>query len=205
MKRYFLFLPFCLLLLVPLGYGVSSEFEALIDWPCYKPTKITFNYAYTHNHSISDISTVGASLYKHSGGPTFIEFIAEDVDSYGFTIILRYNVSTSRNILVGLWSGSEPLKSLTLVAVANVFIIHVRLSLTEQPAYPTEIEVAREVVHQIELSLVQQQEENKKLLEEIQFVTFASSVLGVIAGTTSIIALILAGFTFRRRRELGAV
>jgi len=183
-----------------LTYADSSEFEVIIDWPCYKPTKITFNYAYTHNHSISDITTVGASLYKHTGGPTFIEFIAEDIDTYTFRVTLSYRNETSQSILVGLWSGTQPLKGLTLKAASETFIIHVRLAVMEEPSYPTESEVAEEVVHQIEQSLVQQQDENRRLLEEVQVATVTANIFGVIAASASTIALLLAGFSYRRRR-----
>jgi len=207
-KRLFNFTTmFSLVLLLALylptvAHADSSEFEVIIDWPCYKPTKITFNYAYTHNHSISDITTVGASLYKHTGGPTFMEFIAEDIDTYTFRVTLNYANVTGQSILIGLWSGTQPLKGFTLKASSKTFIIHVRLAVMEQPSYPTESEVAQEVVHQIEQSLVQQQEENRRLLEEVQVATVTANIFGVIAASASTIALLLAGFGYRRRRHI---
>lgn len=91
--------------------------EYTLDIPTYAPTKITFNYAYTHNHSLYDVSTFGQSLYTHSGGPSFMEFIAEDIDDYFFTLELCYNHPINQTLLIGVWSGSLPVIGDTEISI----------------------------------------------------------------------------------------
>lgn len=189
--------------LIPCTHADPGDIiDVIFDWPCYKPTKVTFNYAYTHNHSLSDISTVGASLYKHSGGPTFFEFIAEDIDTYSFTIYLTYGNLTDQSVLIGLWSGSLSMRGFTVKGSARTFIIHVRLSLGEEPTYPSESEVAQAVVRQIQQALVNQTEENQRLRDEIAVATTTASIFGCIAAIASIAALAIGAWTFRRWRRV---
>jgi hypothetical protein len=176
--------------------------EATIDWFTYKPTKITFNYQYTHNHSISEVATIGQSLYKYSGGPTFFEFIAQDVDDYTFTLTIGYtNATQNLTVLVGLFSGNLPPQGFSIKGkLADTIIINVHLKVTEQPSYPTDDQVADAVVNKIQQNLVQQQEENRKLWEQVKTATMTSNIYGVIASVCSVVALLLAAYTFARRR-----
>jgi len=205
-RKLMMFLPFLLfgLLFLPVYAQepvVPPEpepcVEAVIDWPCFKPTKITFNYAYTNEHSIDNITTVGQSVYKHSGGPTFLEFIAQDIDTYSFILSVRYTNATEQTILIGLWSGILPMNGFSVKGRSNLFVIKVRLSVTEQPTYPTETEVAKEVVNQIQQNLVIQQEENRRLMEELKASNMTISALSVATTILVVIALILSAFSFR--------
>ena len=200
----------CLLATIITVPNISGQQEDVtditIDWPCYVSTKITFNYPYTHEHSISNITTIGQSVYKHSGGPDFLSFIAQDVDVYSFVVTLTYLNTTqyARTILIGLWSGDQPMKGFTIKVATQKCVIRVRLELTEQPTYPTESEVAQEVVRQIEQKVVDLIEQNRQLTEEVRLTSLTASIFGVIAATASVIAVALAGFSFRRRHEVAA-
>ncbi len=184
----------------------STAYEVSLDIPCFKPTKIVFNYPYTNDHSVVDISTIGNSMYKHTSGPNSLEFLSDDVDTYAFTLVLNYANNTDRTslqttILIGLWSGTFTMQGITLTGRSNVFVIHVKLNVILQPTYPTEAEVAQEVVYQLQQTVVQQQEENRALMAELTRATTRHSIPSASAATISIVALLILGFMFRRRRQ----
>lgn len=133
--------------------AVGFDSEYTLEIPCYAPTKIAFNYDYTHNHSIRDISTLGASLYTHTGGPTYIEFNAQDVDTYRFTIELKYTAPRNQTIIVAIWSGTLPMQGLQFKSHFETVVIWVTLRVMKEPTYPTDEEVAQAVIYQIQKDL----------------------------------------------------
>lgn len=182
--------------------GAVSVTEVTLEPLSYKPAKLTFNYQYTHNHTIGSITTVGNSAYKHSGGPTFMEFIADDIDDYSFTVELQYSNMTSQTVLIGLFSGTLAPQGFAVTGSTDIFRIHVRLRVTEQPSYPSEEAVAKEVVRQVERDLVLQQQENQKLIEEVRNTSVVVSTLSVTSIVLVIVCFVLAALTFRTRKPL---
>ncbi len=159
----------------------SVPHEYTLEIPCYVPTRLTVNYAYTHNHSISDISTVGASLYKHSGGPNFLEFIASDVDTYRFTVELRYEEPTNQTILIGVWSGSLPVQGISLFSVFQDVVIHVTLSMTKEPSYPSEMDVAKAVTAKIAKDLQDTYNAIQSAMERQNRAVTTNSMLSIVS------------------------
>lgn len=191
MKRKLFFVLLCILFL---GFFTNVHapiipHEYTFDIPCYAPTRITFNYAYTHNHSIYDITTFGASLYKHSGGPTFYEFTAQDIDDYFFSLRLSYSKPTNQTILIGMWSGTNPMQGINLQSLYEEVTIHVRLRVHKEPTYPSEEDVARQVVTQVQKNLV----EYYTSIQEL--VRIQSTVITVVAGlsvvTVAVVILVV--------------
>lgn len=183
--------------------NATNVYETSLDWPCFNPTKITFNFPYTNDHSITDIATIGSSVYKYTGGPTSLEFIASDVDIYSFTVTISYGNLTKVTIMAGLWSGTLAMDGFSLTATCTTFIIHVKLSTTTQPSYPSVSDVAQEVVHQLEQTVVQQQQENRALMADLERATTMNSIFATSATVIAIVSLLVIGFMFRRRREVG--
>jgi hypothetical protein len=213
MKRFVTVLFIMALLPILLTSNVNAEapYEFSLDLQTYRPTKVFFNFPFTNNHSLSDISTVGPSNYDYdlsaqgTGGMT-LTFIAEDIDVYTFTLYLYYGNMTisnaSRTVLISVGSGNEPLDGAAIIGSGD-FVIHIRLSLSEQPSYPTEQDVAREVVHQMEQKIVGMEEENRKLKEEIEAAATSSSAVNFVTMVGVWIAIILGGFgAIRRRRSV---
>ena len=179
-----------------------AEHEMTIDRQLYKPAKITLNYPYTHSHDVRNITTIGSSLYRHESTPYSFTFIAEDVDVYTFTVELRYDNSSRRSILIAVWEGDRPMQGETWTETGQQFVLNFRISLTEQPKYPSGEEVASLTFHKFEMLYVQQLDENRRILADVQASSFTNSMLMVVFGVTSIISLLLAGFGFRRRRMM---
>jgi hypothetical protein len=185
----------------------SGFYEASLDLQTYQTTKITFNFPYTNNASIGEVTTIGRGVYKYEGSATYLTFIADDVDGYSFQLRIRYesnqtasNETLSRTVIVGLWSGTLPSDGYLYRSDASEFVITVRLSVTRQPTYPSKDEVAEEVTHQIEQKLVLQTEENRKLMEQITATLYVVIVLVFIAVVMASLSFVLAGLASWRRR-----
>lgn len=178
----------------------TYEREFSFDRQFYKPVKVMISYPYTHFTNVTDITTIGPSLYKYDVTPMSITFIAEDIDIYTFTIQISYENSSTRNVLINIWQGDLPVEGYIWTENANTFVVHVKLNVTIQPHYPTEIAVAKEVVNQLQLTFIQQLEEQRRILAEVQSTNSMNSMITMMAAVTSIIALLLAGFGFRRKR-----
>lgn len=177
--------------------------EYTLDIPCYAPTKITFNYAYTHNHSISDISTFGSSLYTHTGGPNFYQFIAQDVDEYHFTLELDYASPVNQTILVGIWSGSLPMQGLNFKSYFEQVKIYVRLRVQAEPKFPTSEEVAQQTVLQISKNLADQYNAINKLIESQNTAMIANSAMILVVSITTLLNIVLNFFALRKVKPKG--
>lgn len=207
MKRLLLIPIVAILLLCSLpnlAYAPIIPHEYTLDIPCYAPTKITFNYAYTHNHSISDISTFGSSLYKHSGGPNFYEFIAEDVDDYHFNLELKYATPVNQTILIGIWSGTMQMQGLDFDSLFEHVIIHVRLRVTKEKSYPSEEEVAQQVVQKVAKNLQEQTVAMQTLIESQNQAIYTLAMIMVAVVVVLIATLFIMVVEIRNiRRQKG--
>ena len=195
MKKRLLLIPIVAILVlsvftIPVHAPIIPH-EYTLDIPCYAPTKITFNYAYTHNHSISDISTFGSGLYRHSGGPNFYEFIAEQIDDYHFTLEIKYNAPVNQTILVGIWSGTMQMQGLDLDSLFEHILIHVRLRVQTEPTFPTEEEVAQQVVLQVHKDLQEYYTRIDSLMESYNTILMTVSIIAVVAAIAMVISPIL--------------
>jgi hypothetical protein len=178
----------------------TYEREFSVDRQFYKPVKIMVTYPYTHNTNVTDITTIGPSRYIYDVTPSSLTFIAEDIDIYTFTVQISYDNSTTRNVLITIWQGDLPAEGYTWTETANTFVVHIKLNMTEQPHYPTESAVAKEVVNQLQQTFIQQLEEQRRILAEVQSTNSINSLITMMAAIVSVIALLLAGFGHREKK-----
>jgi hypothetical protein len=182
----------------------TYEREFSVDRQFYKPVKIMVTYPYTHNTNVTDITTIGPSRYIYDVTPSSLTFIAEDIDIYTFTVQISYDNATTRNVLITIWQGDLPAEGYTWTETANTFVVHVKINMTEQPHYPTESAVAKEVVNQLQQTFIQQLEEQRRILAEVQSTNSMNSMIGMVNSVVCVIALLLAGFGYRRKRLIPA-
>lgn len=180
-----------------------AQHEFTFDRQFYLPTKITLNYPYTNEHDIRNVTTVGMSQYKYDITPIGVNFIVEQVDLYSFTVELRYDNASRRDILVGIWEGDRPLEGYLWSETGTEYVLHFRVSTTNQPAYPTGDEIANLTFLKFEELYVQQLEENRRELSELTQSQFINTVLMLVAAAVSVIALLLAGFGYKQRKMKG--
>jgi len=138
-------------LMLPYVHAQSSvEGEtASLNLRVYRPTRILITYAYTNNFSVSDVTSVGQSLYKITSSPTSIEFKAEDIDVYTFTVTIRYAEIVGQSVQIAVWSGDQPPQGLQINVKSTAVKIRFEVTVSEQPQYPSAQEVAGQVVQQI--------------------------------------------------------
>lgn len=177
------------------------EFD--FDRQFYIPTKISLNYPYTNSHDVMNVTTVGASQYKYEIQPISFNFIVSDIDVFTFTLDLRYDNATSRQILIGVWEGDRPMEGYLWTESATEYVMHFRVSTTTQPAYPTGEEVANLTFLKFQELYVQQLEENRQTLAELSQSQYINTILTLVAVSLAIFALFLAGFGYKQRRIKG--
>ena len=171
--------------------NVTAEPDLIIDRQFYKPTKVIFNFPYTHNSQLENINTIGMSDYTFDGGPTTFTFIAKDVDVYTFTLHLTYENASARKLLIGVSQGNLPMEGYTLKLVGEECLVTVRLNLTEQPSYPSVDAVAKETVHQMEQLIATQIEQNRQTLIDLQTTQATTAIVSMISVICSIVTLVL--------------
>jgi len=180
---------FSLLLLPSSTATVSAETPSEVlslNLRAYPPARILVSYAYTQNYSLSDVSSLGKSIYRHILSPTSIEFQAEDVDQYTFTATIRYAAIVEQSIQIAVFSGNHPPEAVQFNVKSDTVRIQFTLTVEQEPRYPTSVEVAEQVVRQISGQLEEFRYETRKVLDmvthnlEIQWV-----IIGLITAVTA--------------------
>ena len=122
---------------------------ASFNLQAYAPARVVISYAYTNNFSVTDVSSLGKSLYKIVSSPTSIEFRAEDVDTYTFTVEIKYAVITSQSLQIAVFSSSHAPEGFQFNVKDDYVRIKFTLTVTEEPRYPSAQDVAEQVVRQV--------------------------------------------------------
>jgi len=167
----------------------------------YAPARILVSYSYTNNFSVTDISSVGQSLYKVTSGPTSIEFKATETDRYTFTVEVKYATIVTQSIQIAIFSGNHAPEGIQINVKGDTIRLKFTLTVTEEPKYPSAQDVAEQVVRQVsnELTLFEQQTnrivetQNRNL--EVQWVIVAFNL------AVNIVLLLAILLWIRPRRE----
>jgi len=114
----------------------------------YAPARILISYTYTNNFSVTDVSSIGQSLYTITSSPTYIEFKAVDVDQYTFTVEIKYTTIVTQSIQIAVFSSGYAPEGIQLNVKGNVRL-KFTLTVTQEPKYPSAQEVAEQVVRQV--------------------------------------------------------
>lgn len=130
----------------------------------YAPARILISYTYTNNFSVTDVSSIGKSLYKITSGPTSIEFKAEDVDKYTFTIEIKYAAIVAQSVQVAVFSAGNPPEGIQFNVKGNVVRVKFTLTVTAEPRYPSAQDVAEQVVLQVSNQLADFREQTDTIV-----------------------------------------
>lgn len=155
------FLPLIVLLIAvnvnpAVCQDIGSYEVASFNLQAYLPARILISYSYTNNFSVTDITSLGQTIYKINTGPTSIEFKAEDaVDRYTFTVQIEYAEETTQSIQIAVFSGSHAPEGIQFNVKGKSIVIRFVLTVSEQPQYPSPEEVAEQVVVQVANELIQ--------------------------------------------------
>ena len=167
--------------------GEAASEVASLNLQTYKPARIVVTYAYTNNFSVSDVSSMGKSMYKIMSSPTSIEFKAEDVDRYTFTVEIKYAAVVGQSIQIAVFSAGNPPEGMQFNVKTDVIRLQFTITVTEEPRYPTAQEVAEQVVRQVANELTQFRQQTDEMLQtqnrniEVQWMILAFNT-GVSVG-----------------------
>ena len=173
------------------GKSGASEVASL-NLQAYRPARIVITYAYTNNFSVSDVSSMGKSMYKVISSPTSIEFKAEDVDRYTFTVTIKYSAVVGQSIQIAVFSAGNPPEAIQFNVKTSTVRIKFTVTVTEEPRYPTAQEVAEQVVRQVANELMQFRRQTDEMLRaqnrniEVQWMILAFNT-GVSVGLLAFI------------------
>jgi hypothetical protein len=188
-------------LIAPVHAQETVPHEFTFDIPCFMPAKITFNFAATNNATPSDISTFGAGRYTYSGAQNYFEFSATDVDEYHFTLELSYGTLVNQTILVGLWSGTMAMQGFSFKSIYEHVTMYVRLRVQKEPTYPTEQQVATQVVLEVQKNLEEYYQRMNTLLANQNMVMLIVSVIAAVVAIVSVTTPILMYVVLKQMRR----
>jgi len=203
MKKIMIIIAILLMISVIPHVRAAGSFphEVTLDIPCFKPTKITFNYAETTNASLYDIHTLGSGQYTHTGARSYYEFQAKDVDTYQFSLDLLYGVPTNQSIAIAIWSGNLPMQSFMQQSIYDLLTIRVVLRVQDQPTYPTEDEVSQAVVASLEKDLQDYYSAmNSLMAQQNQAIVTATAIAGASIVVMVLVMVIVVVEVRRMRR-----
>ena len=168
----------------------------------YATARIVISYAYTNSFTVSNVTSLGRSMYKIISSPMGIEFEGVDVDRYTFTADVRYATVTDQLIQVAIFSAEHPPEGIEYNVRGKVVKITVALTVEKEPKYPTAEEVAEAVVKQMSDSLQQFQVQQQKLVNQVSD-TIVS--IGSIAAIAFVLVVVLLIVVFRIHRRMAAL
>ena len=138
---------------------------ASLNLQAYVPARILISYTYTNNFSVTDVSSMGKSLYKITSGPTSIEFKAEDIDRYTFTVDIKYAAVVTQSVQIAVFSAGSPPEGLQFNIRGSYVRLKFSLTVTEEPMYPSAQEVAEQVVLQVSYQLTEFERQTQDIME----------------------------------------
>ena len=127
----------------------TTEEVASFNLQAYTPARVLISYAYTSGFDVVNVSSMGKSLYKIMSGPTSIEFTAQDIDQYTFTVVIRYEAVVAQSLQIAVFSSTYAPQGMQLNVKGNIVQIKFALTVTKEPQYPSAQEVAEQVVRQV--------------------------------------------------------
>lgn len=181
----------------PQTYQYDHEWELNL----YNPARITIQFAYTNNFTMSAVRTLGGSLWTAETSPVGIDFTAKAVDTFDFTVTLLYGDVTEQVIQVGYWSGTLPPNSEPFRVNKAEVTLHFRLILTEQPKPPTAEEVASQTMLMLHEDIQYYLDQITLLKRDFEANLMTMWIIIGVNAVFGIVALVCSAYVLKSRRE----
>lgn len=175
--------------------------DAVFEFQLYAPAKIVVQFAYTVNFSVTNVHTLGYSLWTETASPIGVQFDAKQIDTYEFDLILQYNQTVDQNIQVGIWSGTLAPASTTIHGVSKHIQLHFKLVVTEQPKPATPDEVAAATMNMVRQDLEYYMDQITLLSRKFEENLLTQWVIIAATAISSICSLMVSIYVLRRERE----
>ncbi len=163
MRRFVPLLLILLLLPAPTpAFAQTRTYESRLRPNLYAPLIIRLEYAYTSNITVSDVSSLGPTLYQVTHGPQEFRFEASDIDAYTFSIELSYGVRTYQNLKLTIFSGSLLPSTIEIPVEASILTLHFEVTAQPEPVYPSVEQITENIVTHMQGQMDIYQGENQR-------------------------------------------
>ena len=156
--------PLLLLLILPVPtvHAQGGLYESHLRLNLYGPSTVRLEYAYTRNVTVSDVSSLGPTLYEATTSPEAFRFEAGDIDAYSFTLELAYGQRTFQTLRLTTFSGSLLPSMIELPVEAETLVFHFEVTVTPEPVYPSIEEITGNIVQHMTGQMEIYQAENQR-------------------------------------------
>jgi len=179
----------------------AQEYNATYELNLYAPAKITIQFVYTENFTLTNVKTLGGAIWTEVGSPVSLEFHANDIDTYSFDVILLYKNRVQQTIQIGIWSGTIPPHALTAQHDTTAIRLHFKLIVATQPRPPTPNEVASAVVMQMQQYIQWQTDQITILTREFENNLYTMWIIIAISSINSLFCLIISLYVLRKVKK----
>ena len=200
MRRYVPLLLMLLLLPAPIAFAQTPVYESRLRLNLYSPLIIRLEYAYTSNVTISDVSSLGPTLYEVTHSPQEFRFEASDIDAYAFTVELSYGVRTFQSIRLTVFSGSLLPSTIEIPVEASRLSLHFEVTVQPEPVYPSIEEITENIVASMTGQMEIYQGENQRTYRLINDGLTSYSYLVALV-VIALIVLIIVIMRFTKREQ----
>lgn len=186
---------------VPFAFAENpvDPYESKMELHVYSPCKVKLGFDYTTNMSVSDVTSLGPSLYTIVSSPFDVSFEATDLDTFSYEVSLGYSTVVIQSMTLAIFSGTVPPQQITLPVKASIVNIKFVVTVMKQPAYPTTDEILDSIFPHFKTELQIYHGENAKIVEGLG-TTIAYMYYLVAAEAIGLIILAGVVLTALRRR-----
>ena len=200
---FFLCLTSSALSALPVNLALAEESGIRLPiYELYAPAKVVVSFAYTKNVTI-EVSTLKTSLYKAITSPVQLEFDAEDVDLYTVTMKILYSgIKVDQTIVIGIFEGNRPVKSIEFNVASSSITIMMKLSIVKAPTYPTAEEISNLIWDKWRNELITFESKQNDLVTQISNTVVTVGSLAAIAFAVCMALIIVVFHMHQRVAEL---
>lgn len=180
----------------------SYNYDCSFELNLYAPAKVSIQFAYTLNFSVSNVITLsGQSLWTATTSPVGIEFNVGDIDTYNFDVDLVYGEVVDQIVQVGFWSGTLAPNSIPIRFNKSEVTFHFKLTVIEQPRPPTPEEVAAATELMIHQDIQYYMDQITLLTRSFEANITTMWVIVAFTAIFGITSLIVSAYTLMSRRR----
>jgi len=179
----------------------SIERIRLPTFELYAPAKIVFNFAYTKNVTVK-VTLLGTSIYRTSTSPVQVAFEATNLDVYTVNIDAVYDRTVNQTITMGVFEGNRPAKAIEFDVNADGFQVQMKVSVVEQPHFPTVQEISDALWDRWRNELLSYEAKTDLVVNKMTETMTIVGALGVIAFVVSLVSILALFHSNRTLSEL---
>lgn len=188
---------------IPHVHAETDVFHANVELNTFISTRIVLSFAYTNTITVSDVQSLGQSVYKTVSSPYSVEFITDAIDTFTFTVTILYDEVVSQNITLAIFSGDYPPQGYTWEVKSKKLIINFKVTTMTQPKYPTPEEIAQKSVEVLRNEMSRYTWEVTRTTNVMRENMSTMWVIVVFAGASAFLYVgsLIFGWGRRRREE----